>query len=88
MNITKSNKNGNQGRVYCMCPAKLEKRPLQSCSYFEFVDQLDEDVTSMDSAVYVTKEEFDDLKNRFETLIKLLKLGLVIVIVLIVKCFM
>ena len=74
--------------MYCVCPSRLEKRPLQSCNYFEFVDQLDEDVTSTDSALYVTREEFDVLKSRFEALIKLLKFGLVIVIVLIIKCFM
>ena len=98
MSITKSNKNGNQGRVFCVCPSTREKRPQQSCNYFEFVDQLDEDVTSMDSSLYVTREEFDDLKRRLETMEKLpkrlktveklLKVGFVIVLVLIFKYYM
>ena len=98
MNITKSNKNGNQGRVFCVCPSTREKWPQQSCNYFEFVDQLDEDVTSTDSSLYVTREEFDELKNRLETMEKLcftlktvdkvLKVGFVIVLVLIFKYYM
>ena len=62
LQITKSNANGNQGRVYWHCPSRYDKQARQSCTYLKFVDEEDEEVTSVNASIrIVTAEEVDDI---------------------------
>ena len=102
IHITKSNENGNEGRLYCCCPSRYEKRPRQSCGYFQFLDEEVEDVTSMETTLYATQEELDatreeldatreglaELKKRMKTLEILMKFVFVIALVCLVKGYM
>ena len=89
MQICRSNENGNQGRVYSVCPSRYDKRARQSCKYFQWMDEEDEDVTSRDCSIRMaTAEEVDDIKKKLNTVDKLVKLALVLAIVSIVKWYL
>ena len=87
--VSRTNENGNQGRVFSVCPSRYDKRARQSCKFFEWMDEEDEDVTSMDYSIrMVTAEEVDDIKKKLKTVDKLVKLALVIAIVSFVKWYL
>ena len=66
--VSRTNENGNQGRVFSVYPSRYDKRARQSCRYFQWMDEEDEGVTSMDwSTRTVTVEELDDIKKKLET---------------------
>ncbi|KAL7189042.1 hypothetical protein ACSBR1_038836 [Camellia fascicularis] len=45
MYIVRINENGNQGRVFFVCPTKYSAN--EHCNYFKFADNDDDDVTSI-----------------------------------------
>ena len=89
MQICRSNENGNQGRVYSVCPSRYDKRARQSCKYFQWMDEEDENVTSMDCSIRTaTVKEVEDIKKKLNIVDKLVKLALVLAIVSIVKWYL
>ncbi|CAL5390509.1 unnamed protein product [Camellia sinensis] len=46
INIVQTNENGNQGRLFFVCPSKHSKSNKEHCNYFKFADDDDGDVTS------------------------------------------
>ena len=88
IHITKTNENGNEGRLYCCCPSRYEKRPRQSCGYFQFLDEEAKDVISMEKSLYANWEELDELKKRMTTMERLMKFVFVIALVYLIKGYM
>ena len=91
--VTKTPKNGNQGRAFFVCPSRWENGARRRCNYFQFEDEQDDDVTSMDFEVSMITNKLDDhdkrisdLENRLKRLEKLLKLAFVIILLFIAKC--
>ncbi|CAL5367194.1 unnamed protein product [Camellia sinensis] len=69
MRIVQSNDNGNQGRVYFVCPRKYTRN--EHCNYFRWFadDDDDDDITSTIRAAAgprtdSTTEEINDLRRR------------------------
>ncbi|KAL7169320.1 hypothetical protein ACSBR2_034381 [Camellia fascicularis] len=67
MHIVQTNENGNEGRVFFVCPTKYSAN--EHCHYFRFADDDDDDITSTirvnagprtDSKI----EEINDLRRR------------------------
>ncbi|KAL7178378.1 hypothetical protein ACSBR2_031515 [Camellia fascicularis] len=46
MYIVRTNENGNQWRLFFVCPSKYGKSNKEHCNYFKFADDDDGDVTS------------------------------------------
>ncbi|CAL5386192.1 unnamed protein product [Camellia sinensis] len=67
--IVRTNENGNEGRLFFVCPSKYSNTPIHHCNYFKFVSEDDEDVTSRihsnstDSAG-ITIEDLNDVRMR------------------------
>ncbi|CAL5353331.1 unnamed protein product [Camellia sinensis] len=67
MYIVRTNENGNQGRLFFVCPLKYSHK--KHCNYFKFADEDDNDTSStIRSSVGPQKairiEELNDLRTR------------------------
>ncbi|XP_028099699.1 uncharacterized protein LOC114299208 [Camellia sinensis] len=67
MYIVQTNENGNQGRVFFVCPTKYSAN--EHCNYFRFADNGDDDVTSTTHSnagrrTDIRIEEINDLRRR------------------------
>ncbi|CAL5349948.1 unnamed protein product [Camellia sinensis] len=71
--IVKTNENGNEGRLFFVCPSRYSKTPTPHCNYFKFVDEDDEDVTSRIRTNYtacdgITVQDFNDVRTRLHSM--------------------
>ncbi|XP_028082493.1 uncharacterized protein LOC114283821 [Camellia sinensis] len=69
--IVKTNENGNEGRLFFVCPSRYSKTPTPHCNYFKFVDEDDDDVTSRvrsncTACDGITVEDFNDVRARLD----------------------
>ncbi|CAL5351312.1 unnamed protein product [Camellia sinensis] len=69
LRIVKTNENGNEGRMFFVCPSRYSKTPTPHCNYFKFVDEDDEAVTSKirsncTACDGITIQDFDDVRTR------------------------
>ncbi|CAL5340569.1 uncharacterized protein LOC114267982 [Camellia sinensis] len=69
--IVKTNENGNEGRLFFVCPSRYSNTPTSHCNYFKFVDEDDEDITSRTRSNYtacdgITVEDFNDVRTRLD----------------------
>ncbi|XP_028102504.1 ERI1 exoribonuclease 2-like [Camellia sinensis] len=69
IHIVRTNENGNEGRLYFVCPSKYSNPPTHHCNYFKFVSEDDEDVTSRirsnsTAAAGITIEDLNDVRMR------------------------
>ncbi|CAL5403064.1 unnamed protein product [Camellia sinensis] len=71
IHIVRTNENGNEGRLYFVCPLKYIScnPPTHHCNYFKFVSEDDEDVTSRirsnsTAAAGITIEDLNDVMMR------------------------
>ncbi|CAL5383680.1 unnamed protein product [Camellia sinensis] len=69
LRIVKTNENGNEGRMFFVCPSRYSKTPTPHCNYFKFVDEDDEAVTSRirsncTTCDGITVQDFDDVRTR------------------------
>ncbi|KAL7180059.1 hypothetical protein ACSBR1_043301 [Camellia fascicularis] len=69
MYIVRTNENGNQGRLFFVCPSKYSNK--EHCDYFKFADDDDDDddvISTIRSNAAPRKairnEEFNDLRTR------------------------
>ncbi|KAL7231295.1 hypothetical protein ACSBR2_009542 [Camellia fascicularis] len=65
--IVRTNENGNQERLFFVCPSKYTN--TAHCNYFKFVDEDDEDVMSTirsntRACDDITVEDFNELRTR------------------------
>ncbi|KAL7186021.1 hypothetical protein ACSBR2_027889 [Camellia fascicularis] len=65
LRIVKTNENGNEWRMFFVCPSRYSKTPTPHCNYFKFVDEDDEAVTSRirsncTACDGITVQDFDD----------------------------
>ncbi|KAI7996654.1 hypothetical protein LOK49_LG10G01830 [Camellia lanceoleosa] len=69
--IVKINENGNEGRLFFVCPSRYSNTLTPHCNYFKFVDEDDEDVTSRirsncTACDSITVEDFNDVRTRLD----------------------
>ncbi|KAL7171496.1 hypothetical protein ACSBR2_036201 [Camellia fascicularis] len=67
MYIVQTNENGNQGRVFFVCPTKYSAN--EHCNYFRFADDDDDDVTctirfNAGPQTNIRIKEINDLRRR------------------------
>ncbi|KAL7205693.1 hypothetical protein ACSBR2_018590 [Camellia fascicularis] len=67
MYIVRTNENGNQGRLFFVCPSKYSYK--EHCNYFKFVDEDDNDTSStirsnVGPRKTIRTEEVNDLRTR------------------------
>ena len=93
--VTKTPEHGNQGRAFFVCPSRWEKQARQRCTYFQFEDEENEDVTSNNCDMSFIQTQLDDqeqrinaLEKKWQSVEKLLKLDVVIIFVFIVKFYL
>ncbi|CAL5397599.1 unnamed protein product [Camellia sinensis] len=71
IHIVRTNDNGNQERLFFVCPSKYSNTPTPHCNYFKFVDEDDEDVTSRirsncTTCHAITVEDFNSTRTRLD----------------------
>ncbi|CAL5442633.1 unnamed protein product [Camellia sinensis] len=69
--IVGTNENGNEGRLFFVCPSRYSNTPTSHCNYFKFVDEDDEDVTSRipsncTACDGITVDDFNDVRTRLD----------------------
>ncbi|KAL7249338.1 hypothetical protein ACSBR1_011487 [Camellia fascicularis] len=69
MYIVQTNENGNQGRLFFVCPSKYNKSNKEHCNYFKFADDDDGAITltihsNSGSRKAIRTEELNDVKAR------------------------
>ncbi|CAL5437569.1 unnamed protein product [Camellia sinensis] len=69
--IVGTNENGNEGRLFFVCPSRYSNTPTSHCNYFKFVDEDDEDVTSRipsncTACDGITVDDFNNVRTRLD----------------------
>ncbi|XP_028097178.1 ERI1 exoribonuclease 2-like [Camellia sinensis] len=69
--IVKTNENGNERRLFFVCPSRYSNTPTPHCNYFKFVDEDDENVMSRirsncTACDGITVEDFNDVRTRLD----------------------